>query len=246
VAVSVRSSSNSGAGAVGTAVSVSAPAGTTTGDVVIVIVHSNGQTTIIDNNGGTPFTEDLNDYKPNTTEGHTLSVFSRRIQGGDPSTYNFTLGGTNRYAVVAVCFTGVDASSIYDVGIATENVGGSSGSITVDDITTLTDGSAHLIAAGWDTAAGSSFTYPSGYTNTSSRTTNQPLAVCYKIISPAGATGAQQLSNSEFGARVGISCAIKAASSTGVKEISNVARASVKEFSNVALASIKKVAGVTN
>ena len=34
-------------------------------DLVIVSVHFNGQTTIVDNNGGTAYTEDINDYKPN-------------------------------------------------------------------------------------------------------------------------------------------------------------------------------------
>src|SRR5215471_18650883 len=99
MATTLRSSSANTAGT-GTALSVSAPTGTATGDLVQIFVHLNGVTTITDNNGSTAFTEDVNDYQ-NTPSGMTTSIFTRRVQAGDPSTYNFTAGASDRWTVVA-------------------------------------------------------------------------------------------------------------------------------------------------
>jgi hypothetical protein len=70
-------SASTNSGSTGTAVSVTEPAGVAAGDLVIVVIHCNGVTTIVDNNGGA-FTEDVNDYQE-TTAGLTASLFSRRI-----------------------------------------------------------------------------------------------------------------------------------------------------------------------
>lgn len=213
--IAVRASSSNSANS-GSAISVSAPTGVQIGDVVIVVVHGNTDTTIVDNNGSTPFTEDLNDYHPNSSSGHTVSIFSRRIQSGDPSTYNFTLGSSGRWAAIAVAMSDVNTSSIYDVSIFTENVDASdSGSLDIDSITTLTDKALHFVGLAWDTGATGTITLPSGYTDVSSIATNQPVALCYKQITPAGATGNKEISNTEFGARIGFAFAIKNAVAPG-------------------------------
>lgn len=218
--VAVRSSGNNGA-ASGTAMSISAPTGTQAGDVVIVVAHGNTDTTIVDNNGSTPFTEDLNDLHPNVSSGHTVSIFSRRIQSGDPTTYNFTLGASGRWTLVAVAISGVDTTNIYDVPIYTETVDASdTGALEINSITTNTDKAIHFLTLSWDTSAVGTITLPAGYTDASSRNSNQPTAVCYKVITPAGATGAKTIENTEWGTRIGTAFAIKnAVTSTSVKDI---------------------------
>ena len=91
----IRSSSQN-SGATGTDLNVSIPAGAQVGDKIIIAAVANGQTTIVDNNGSTPFTEDINDYQPNPSNGITMSIFSRVLQAGDPTTFHFTSGASGR------------------------------------------------------------------------------------------------------------------------------------------------------
>jgi len=197
----------------GTAISVSAPAGTSPGDLVKVIVHGNGQTTIADNNGATPFTEQINDYKPNVGSGHTMSVFSRVIQVGDPTTYNFTMGASGRWGVVAI--------SAYDTVTPQDDVAPSTTNATNRDsaenglastasINTLVDNAVHIIVAGWDTSAIGTISTPSGYTLLANANGGgQPVHVSYKVITTAGATGSQGVNNTEYGTYITFSFSIK-------------------------------------
>ena len=196
----------------GTAISVTAPTGTTTGDVVVVTVHGNGQTTIVDNNGATPFTEDLNDSQPNTTSGQTVSVFSRRIVGGDPGTYNFTLGASGRWSIIAVTFQNPHASDIYDVTPATSNLDSPPGASTASapSITTITKNAIHCACAFIDASVDDFTAWPAGYTVHQSVDNNQGQTFTTKVISAAGATGAQPFVHNGSGtAYIGVSFAIK-------------------------------------
>lgn len=196
----------------GTAVSVSAPSDVVTGDVVIVSVHANGNTTIVDNNGATPFTEDINDYQPNASSGHTVSVFSRRIQNGDPTTYNFTIGASGRWSVIAASFHNPHASDIYDVSPSTSNATAvndtASADITAPTITTTTTNANHVVCAYWDTANFASSTQPSGYWKIG-EINNQPQGMAVKVIDSASATGGQLYTSSESNPRMALSFAIK-------------------------------------
>jgi len=211
MATTVRAS-NTNSATTGTAISVTAPAGTTTGDVVIVSVHANTQTTIADNNGATAFTEDINDYKPDPIDGHTVSVFSRRIQAGDPTTYNFTSGASGRWSIIAVTFQNPNASSIYDVAPSTSNANNIdnqlNGNISAPSITTLTDNAIHCALAWVDSQPAIYTSHPAGYT-VERDATNQPQSFCYKVITPAGATGSQAFVTDQFAARIAMSFAIK-------------------------------------
>jgi len=206
----VRSSSI-GAAASGTAVTVSAPAGTTAGDLVIVVVHCNANTTIVDNNGATPFTEDLNDYQ-NVGAGQTGSIFSRRIVAGDPPTYAFTLGTSTRWTAVAITFSGPDPSAIYDVAPTVGNSARDTGnpSFASLDITTLTNGAFHLIYGLPDGNSQSASATPPGYT-VEQNGGNQGIAAAWKVISPAGATGAQTWTWTVSTPSITFSFAVKAA-----------------------------------
>jgi hypothetical protein len=188
-ATTVRATS-SATGASGTALSVSAPTGTTTGDVVIVIAHVNNEEFVEDNNGATPFTEDLAEYQNDFTL-HGLSIFSRRIQSGDPSTYNFTIGSSQRWTLVAIALQNPHATDIYDVApssgaCATADVSDGNGNV-VPSITTLTSGALHFSVAGFDGTVGMSSS-PSGYT-VLHQSGDETIGVGYKLMTSAISTG---------------------------------------------------------
>ena len=195
--------------------SVTAPAGTVAGDVVIVTVVCNGNITIVDNNGATPFTEDLNDYQETTT-GMTLAVFSRRIQAGDPSTYNFTAGATARWSAIAVTFKNPHPTIIYDV---TPSVGNSSQATTGTTgatlaITTQNDKAIHVSVCGPDGNGNLITAKPSGYTEQATTTAQNVLSVHTKIITPAADTGTTSYTWTSSDGSVRTSFAIRNGSST--------------------------------
>jgi hypothetical protein len=212
--ISVRSSSKNSADS-GTAITVAAPAGTDTGDVVVVVIHGNGETSFVDNNGATPFTENLADY---TTGGTTISVFSRRIQAGDPATYAFTLGASNRWSIVAVALQNPHDTDVYDIAPAEGNTYVGSGAGTMVDflsITTLTDNAIHLVACCVDSGTAGVSATPAGYTHLQTTTAGQQVvSVCYKSIAATGATGTGTFTlDTDSVDRITLSFAIK--SSTG-------------------------------
>lgn len=220
MAVAVRASSKADSNT-GTALSLSAPTGTTTGDFVVVIAQANGQTTIADNNGSTPFTiaPNFTNYKPNTTSGHTISVFSRTIIGGDPSTYNFTSGASGRWGIIAICFSGTTPS--FDVAPNTANAANddsaSTGTINAPSITTGVANTLHVDFCGWDTAATGTITTPSGYTLLQNANSGgEPLHASYKAIATASATGTVQNVNTEFGSMIASSFSVKEAAVAAV------------------------------
>src|SRR6185369_12621820 len=85
--------------------SVTAPSGTTIGDLVIVFATRNAANigdTVVDNNPGHAFTKDRSDREPD--HGLDLSIFSKRIVSGDPGSYSFTFSGdlgTTRFSLAA-------------------------------------------------------------------------------------------------------------------------------------------------
>lgn len=210
----------------GTAISVSAPTGTAVGDVVIIAVSANGQVTLADNNGATPFTADIANYQPNTTNGQTLSLYSRRIKAGDPSTYNFTTSVSDRWAIVAMDVQNPNATSIYDVtpttGNATNRDSSGDGTAVTATITTVTNNAIHVIVAQWDTSLAGTITTPVGYTLAANANGGgEPVHMSTKLISPIGATGAQSVVNTQFGAYITFSFALKD-SGTAVQATSQV------------------------
>jgi hypothetical protein len=155
------------------------------------------------NSGFTP-APNFTDYKPNTSNGHTVTVFYRTIQAGDPSTYNFTLGASGRWAVDCIGFVGPCA---FDVAPNTANAANEDdaddGTISSPSITTLVNNAIHVNFCAWDTSATGTITTPSGYTLLQNANSGgNPLHTSYKLITAAGATGAVSNVNTEFGAMI--------------------------------------------
>lgn len=207
VSPEIRSSSQNSASS--GSPSISEPAGAQVGDKIIVVVSVNGQTTIDDNNGSTPFTEDINDYKPNTSSGNTVSVFSRIKQSGDPTTYNFTPGTTGRWSAVAICLKGGGYDVAPSTGNAANDDTSSTGTINAPSIT-VGNNSLHIVVCTWDTASIGTITTPSGYTLIQNANGGgEPLHASYKAFATGGATGAVTCQNTEFGAMIAFSFSVK-------------------------------------
>lgn len=217
---SVRSASQNSATS-GTAITVSAPAGVTAGDVVIVVTNLNGtSTSTTDNNGSTPFTKDsaIDNWSPPTfSQTNSISIWTRTIQVGDPSTYAFTGGSSQRWGIVAVAIQSPNTTSFYDVApaVANRNETANNGdSIDAPSITTLTNNTIHIALGLQDASSTSITSTPTGYTKAEDAL-NQPVAFYYKAIAVAGATGTASAFNwSSFGTKCALSFAIKNASTT--------------------------------
>lgn len=193
--------------------SVAEPTGAAVGDWIVVIVHGNGQITITDNNGSTPFTKapNFSDYKPNPTNGHTITVFYRRKESGDPTTYNFTMSASGRAAVDAIAFSGTLPG--FDVAPDTANAANedsaADGDVTVPGIT-VANNSVHVVFCGWDTSAIGTITTPTGYTLAANANGGgEPLHTSYKNFATGGSTGSVVCQNTEFGAKIAGSFSIK-------------------------------------
>lgn len=204
-ATTVRSSS-ANTGASGTAVSITAPAGTTTGDLAICIVSSNGTVTHVDNNGSTPFTENLSDYQGSGSG--TLTVWTRRIIGGDPGTYNWTIGADNRWTVECVTFQNPNVSGLFDGSISTNADGaGTLTTGTANGLNTSQPNSFHVVVLTTDGPSNTITATPAGYT-CQQNGGDQTTAVCTKVIASPSATGAQSFSWSSISEYMSASFAI--------------------------------------
>ncbi len=194
MATAFRAGSNNSATS-GTAISVSAPTGTVAGDMVVIVTNVNGtSTSTTDNNGSTPFTKDssISEYSSATySQSSSITVWTRLIQSGDPTTFNFTSGASGRWGIIALTFSDPNTSSFWDVAPNTSNRNegdNNSSAIDAPSITTTVDDAIHLAIGLQDSSSTSLTASPSGYSAGASAV-NQPVAGYYKTISTAGATG---------------------------------------------------------
>ena len=203
MATTVRSTSTNTSS--GTAISVSAPTGTANGDLVLVYLAGNGAITFADNNGATPFTEDVADFQY-VSDG-TISLFSRRIQSGDPTTYNFTRSTSDRWTAIAVSFQNPHSSVIYDVAASTNSAGPVTTGTAVD-ITTLNANSIHIAVLSNDGPNNAITSTPAGY-NVEQNSGQQRSALTSKTIVSPSATGAQSFSWTTLSAYGSLSFSIR-------------------------------------
>jgi hypothetical protein len=211
-ATTVRSSS-SGTAASGTAASVARPVGTTTGDLTVCLLSTNGLVTHVDNNGGTPFTKNLNEYMG--SDSGTISVWTRRILGGDPATYNWTIGSSQRWTVSCITLQTPHASLIFDGSISTNADGtGNLTSGTTNSIVTTQANSIHFAVFTTDGPSNTISGTPAGYT-CDLNGGDQWTALCRKVVAAAGATGAQTFSYDSLSEYMSASFAIVDSGASG-------------------------------
>lgn len=213
----VSSEKNSGTT---TGKSVSLPSGGSVGDLLLVAITCNitGDPGISDNNGGTPLTKDATEQ--GLSGGNSVTFFSRKITGSEPSTLNFSGGGANRWAAIAFIVSGWDGTTVYDVSISGHtNYSATKTELTASGVNTNTDGSLAIAVATVDGASNGTFSdpcSPSGWTDVAVENGQQPLAISYKVIPSAGATGDCAVGcslNTGFGSAVTV-FAIKPSEST--------------------------------
>lgn len=196
-------------------VTVTRHASTTTGDVVIFLATRNAASSadsFVDDNGATPTTFVREDHEAGT--GHTLAIFRRVIQGGDPTTWTFDFDGdtgATRISVVAVTFRDQHAD-IFDVTpsgstVVAEN--NDAGDIAIANITSTVNNSIHVISGAREGGT-SDWATPGGYTEIiSGWDLNSANTVAYKIIAAAGATGALSFTGTGSGSGITQSFIIK-------------------------------------
>lgn len=174
----------------GAAISVSKPSGASSGEVACVVIYANGAAnTITDNNGSRPFTADsvVDEYAGGGITA-SLSVLYRTLDGGEGSTFDFTLGTSDRWTAVAFIISNPN-STLQD---ADSTVGNFTAVNNADfpDITAANAGSLHVIIVGHD-SSGSDVSAPvEDYTtikdHDSALSTGQALYVGYKAIASSG------------------------------------------------------------
>ncbi|MBI3358315.1 MAG: hypothetical protein HY037_01820, partial [Nitrospirae bacterium] len=182
------SSGNTGQNS-GTEISVTAPAGTAAGDLVSLIIVSNDDASgHTDHNGATAFTQDLAPSLYGTGGGY-ISVWSRRIQAGDPGVYRFTLNfSSSRWTIIAVTWQNPNSSKVYDVTPVFHSYK-TVGSCSADTITTTTNNAIHVAFASIDGALNTFSSTPIDYT-VEQNVDGQRSVYTDKVIAPPGATGA--------------------------------------------------------
>jgi hypothetical protein len=135
----------------------------------------------------------LDSTQDETGAGSRQTIWSRRIIGGDPSTYAFTLGSSQRWTIVAVTFQNPNVSTIYDVS-PTSTISPNTDPVTrtAPSITTNTSGAIHCSVISSDGSTRTIPGTPSGYTVEKNTSNNNPVAFTDLLISSPGSTGTTQ------------------------------------------------------
>lgn len=165
------------------------------GDLLLVYIsfnYASGDPAINDNNGGTPLTKDK--VVHTMGGGNSVTCFSRKITGSEPSTLNFvTASAAQRWDVLAAVISGWDGTTVYDVNINSfDNFSAPKSSLTCASVNTNIGGALALAIATIDGASNGTFNTPfspSGWTDLIKDNNQQPLAISYKVIPSIGATG---------------------------------------------------------
>ena len=188
MAISLQGSSTSTG--LSTTPSLIAPSGGVSGDLMIVMVtHNNGTSTVVDNNGATPCSEDID--TGNDAGGQGQAIYSRVLGASEPGTYNFTLSSSERWVTIGFTVTGWDGSTKYDLAPATPaNFETTTSAPTCPGGTTVTNNAWVIATAQTDGVGNGTFTAgPTGYTEILRQAGTQPAAVYYIDQATAGTTG---------------------------------------------------------
>ena len=164
----------------------------TAGMAAIFVLACNTTPTITDNNGSTVPTSD--GAFTGVATGATVAIYHRIIQAGDPTTWKWTLGSSQRWSLTIIPINDPNTSSFWDVAPSdTVNVTYPSGSppFNAANITTANANSINFQMDFPDASATSITADPStdgsGYTRYGSAGgQSQPVDIVYKTIATAG------------------------------------------------------------
>lgn len=177
----------------GTAVSIAHLQTLQAGDWAIVQVNSNNDVVdITDNNGTDTF---LRKYQDNPSASSTYAIFSRALDGGEGSTFDFTIDNSESWSAQVRIIRADSGEIDWDIppAVATQDSALSGTTATAPSITTTVANTLGLVFVSTD---GSSTTYSAptnGYGDLLSHAAGRSQGSVSKAISSAGATGTTAL-----------------------------------------------------
>lgn len=163
----------------GGTLTVSVPAGTVSGDVLVVLVSVTGASTV-------PATPSGLTLLDSGSTGPSYASYYRVCDGTEPGSYGFTV--TKRAAAIAASYSGVDNTNPINAHGAPNKV--STATATATSVTTTVNG-CELVFASTVGTANETFTYPTGFVDQVLETSanNNTLVFCDESQATAGATG---------------------------------------------------------
>jgi hypothetical protein len=201
----------------GTAISVTHGLTIQSGDWVMIWVSGNGNRTFVDNNGGSSFSEQLD----NNTSTGGKALYYRTAGGSEPSSYAFTMSGIDRWNLTGLVLRGVDTASPFDVAPdagAGTSASGTGATLTVPSITIATAGAMGFMYGTVDNATATFSSPTNGYTDEIERGAGQVAALYRQIWASTGATGTAAITQSSASAWWTSHYAVKPAAGGGVTE----------------------------
>jgi hypothetical protein len=182
----------------GTAVSVTHGLTINSGDVIVAIVHANGNgNTITDNNGGDSFTQEIQEDGGIFT--NRYAIYSRVAGGSEPVSYAWTLNSSDRWSVQIRVFSGVDNSTIFDIApsVSTRSADNSA-TATAPTMTTTVANTLGIMSILIDSPTITVSSPTNGY-DTEVEEANQINVSYIRAWASAGATGASSATLSASG-----------------------------------------------
>jgi hypothetical protein len=206
--IAFRSASSNGSSSSRTSITISKPAGTVAGDVMVASIVQNDAVPVSAPAGWTPVREDSVDTAIKQ------SVFVRVAGASEPSSYTWSLGGNFRRITGGISsYSGVDTAHPVD---AHNGATGQSTNITAPSVTTTTAGAMILHLAGIN--AEGTISAPADSTerweNTAFNSTNTRDALAESsdsVQASAGATGNLTATATQSGRYVGVLLALRPA-----------------------------------
>ncbi len=189
--VSVVGSSTTYAGTAASAVSLSAPAGTAAGDVLVASITSDLNPTMASVPAGwTPLVNGLG-INSTSTSGARVFVYYHVVGASDPASYAWTLSTAVKWGGGITGYRGVNNTTPLDASVATAvDATYSATSITAPSVTTATNGAMLIGGVGCDCAAPVVSSAPAGWTQRWQAAGGQIAELADKAQATAGASGA--------------------------------------------------------
>ncbi|KKT72903.1 MAG: Glucan endo-1,3-beta-D-glucosidase [Microgenomates group bacterium GW2011_GWA2_44_7] len=182
--ISLRSTSGSNNGAGGTSLSIGAPAGVVSGNVMVAQVTVRGATTAITPPSGWSLIR-----RDNTSSSLGNALYYKVSSGSEPASYSWSFNSSQKASGWVVAYAGVNNSSPIDAHSGKYN--DSTATITAPSVTTTGSNDRLLFIVTVTTST--TITPPSGFTQRviATNTGNSTSYVADKALTSSGATGNQ-------------------------------------------------------
>ena len=161
------------------AITITKPAGTVDGDVLIAIINGNGNGLTITSAGWVSI-DVVDDASA------TMEIFYK-VASSEGADFTFDMGYELRVSGVISTFTGVDTADVDDTHSSNKN--SSTTSHVATGITTGADNIMLIYAAGYDSGSTYTWTPPSGFDEAAESGAAAGTTIAYDIQSSAGASG---------------------------------------------------------